>query len=61
MRNLVIRALPALLAFSVGLGFTFLLTWDTSQWLYTPANRSCQVKRVRANGDVVWTPCPAWG
>ncbi len=45
------------LAFSIGIAATFLVTGKTSHWFAPPASRSCQVKEVLKNGQVVWTPC----
>jgi hypothetical protein len=60
MHKIALRIVPAVLAFSIGISLTFLITGQAVQWLASPVNRSCQVKEVRANGRVVWTPCDHW-
>ena len=60
MRSILIRVLAGVVTFAVGVGCTFALTRRLSRWIGLFVDdefRSCQVKRVGADGHVVWTPC----
>lgn len=57
MRKITACLLVGPVAFTIGIATVFLATGKISHWFASPASRSCQVKEVLKNGQVVWTPC----
>ena len=60
MRRLLFRLAAACVTFVIGIGCTFAITRKFSRWLDLFPGvpyRSCQIKRIGADGHAVWTPC----